>query len=262
MNPPELLYLWHPGTKNIFSGYGLAIAPNHLVGIVMIDRPKIADPAWLNEIKETFGEYLLTAMTKGGERGIVCQMLIDNDSTQYLKPFDDYPLTVSIRDALLLLLETMPAVTLALRWNPGSKLWNSMIIKATRLNGNAWILPSEEASLAVYETTLEKLLPDHPEDWSLVRGFCQGKPMLALLWEPTTNLEAAERVGELVLLAGGLELQGEAKETLLSQIRARREGLKARESFDALIMHHSQGTVWWDFEDQKKDPEEGKGETP
>lgn len=258
MNPPELLYLWHPRTKNIFSGYGLVIAPNHLVGIVMIDRPKIADPAWLNEIQETFGEYLLTAMTKGGERGIVCQMLIDSDSAQYLKPFGDYPLTVPIRDALLLLLEAMPAVTLALRWDPRSRLWNSMIIKATRLNGNAWILPSAEASLAVYETTLEKLFPDHPEDWSLVRGFCQGKPMLALLWEPTTDLEVVRRVEKLTLLAGGLELQREAKETLLSQIRARRENLKARESFHTLITHHPQGTVWWDF----KNPEEGKKESP
>lgn len=44
MNLPELLYLWHPGTKDIFSGYGLVIAPNHLVGVVMVDRPNTALP--------------------------------------------------------------------------------------------------------------------------------------------------------------------------------------------------------------------------
>lgn len=127
MKPPELRYLWHPGTESIFSGYGLAIAPNHLVGILMIDRPKKADPQWLKEIEETFGEYLLTGMTKGGERGIACQMLIDSDSTQYLKPFDDSPLTVPIRDALLLLLEAMPAVTLSLEWGQESGYWVSRI---------------------------------------------------------------------------------------------------------------------------------------
>jgi hypothetical protein len=36
---PPLVFLWHPGTRDRFSGYGLRIAPAHLVGVVMVDRP-------------------------------------------------------------------------------------------------------------------------------------------------------------------------------------------------------------------------------
>src|SRR5882724_12604731 len=37
---PPLVLLWHPGTRDIFSGYGLRMAPAHLVGVVMVDRPR------------------------------------------------------------------------------------------------------------------------------------------------------------------------------------------------------------------------------
>ena len=43
---PPLLFLWHPGTRDIFSGYGLAIAPLHLIGLMMVDRPRTVDPVW------------------------------------------------------------------------------------------------------------------------------------------------------------------------------------------------------------------------
>src|SRR2546423_14895398 len=65
---PKLLYLWHPGTPDTFSGYGLALTPAHLVGLVMIDRPQRAAPAWLRKIKDTFGSYQLATMTQGGAR--------------------------------------------------------------------------------------------------------------------------------------------------------------------------------------------------
>ena len=126
---PELLYLWHPGTADTFSGYGLVLAPAHLVGVVMIDRPRVADPAWLAEIKATFGPYQLVAMTQTGERGIVCQMLITMESTPYLKTFNDYPLTSAIRNALLPLLNNPPAATLTLRWDQASGYWISTIVK-------------------------------------------------------------------------------------------------------------------------------------
>ena len=125
---PALLYLWHPGTRDTFSGYGLARAPAHLVGLVMIDRPRSADPAWLEEIKTTFGAYQLAAMTHKGERGMVCQMHIAQESLPHLTTFA-HPLTRSIRTALLPLLDHPPAVTLALRWDPASGAWVSTILK-------------------------------------------------------------------------------------------------------------------------------------
>jgi hypothetical protein len=128
--PPEppLRYLWHPGTRDTISGYGLALAPAHLVGVVMIDRPEPADPAWLAEIEETFGRYELTTMTQGGERGLICQMYIAAESVPYLKVLDS-PLTNSIRTALLPLLDQIPLVTLALTWYPWRQYWVSNIIR-------------------------------------------------------------------------------------------------------------------------------------
>jgi len=125
---PELKFLWHPGTKDIFSGYGLLVGPAHLVGIVMVDRPKIADPTWLKEIEEMFGEYQLTVMTKAGERGMVCQMLVAEESVQYVRAFD-HSITQPIREVLLPLLGSLPAVTLAMRWDPLIRFWVSTIMR-------------------------------------------------------------------------------------------------------------------------------------
>jgi hypothetical protein len=126
-----LLYLWHPGTADMFSGYGLALAPAHLVGVVMIDRPRPADPAWLAEIRATFGDYQLTVITHGGERGLVCQMHIDAENVCYLKHFD-HPLTSALQTALLPLLSCLPVVTLALRWDQNIGLWVSTIVQEER----------------------------------------------------------------------------------------------------------------------------------
>ena len=129
MKTKELLYLWHPGTPDIFSGYGLPLAASsHLVGIVMIDRPTVADPVWLEKVQHTFGDYQLTAMTQRGERGIVCQMLIAEESIACLKTFD-HLLALPIRAALLPLLNTPPAVTLDLKWEQASGYWVSTLMK-------------------------------------------------------------------------------------------------------------------------------------
>ena len=61
---PPLTYLWDPGTRDHFSGYGLPIAPYRLVGIVMVDRPRTVDPDWLAEIERVFGTYQLVPMTQ------------------------------------------------------------------------------------------------------------------------------------------------------------------------------------------------------
>jgi hypothetical protein len=129
--PPEpaLRYLSHPGTEDTFSGYGLTLAPAHLVGVLMIDRPEPADPAWLAALAETFGGYALTAMTQSGERGLICQMHIAAASVSYLKARDS-PLTEAIRTALLPLLDELPLVTLSLTWYPWRRFWVSNIIRS------------------------------------------------------------------------------------------------------------------------------------
>ena len=83
----DLFFLWHPGTEQTFSGYGLTMQPGStefLTGLLMVDRPRPVDPEWLKEVEATFGECHLVAMAAGGERGIACQMQIEPDSLPYL----------------------------------------------------------------------------------------------------------------------------------------------------------------------------------
>lgn len=122
------LFLWHPGTADIFSGYGLVVAPAHLVGLLMVDRPDPVDPSWLAMIERTFDSYQLTAMTTGGERGLVCQMHIAEESMHYLRVLP-HPDIGALRDALRPLLDDVPAVTLHLAWSADHACWLSRIIE-------------------------------------------------------------------------------------------------------------------------------------
>jgi hypothetical protein len=110
---PPLIFLWHPGTVDRFSGYGLRIAPAHLIGVVMIDPPKPAASTWLEEIDQTFGAYDLVTMARDGARGIVCQMRIVEESRVHLRVLR-HPQSEEIRTALRPLLTEPPAVTLAM----------------------------------------------------------------------------------------------------------------------------------------------------
>jgi hypothetical protein len=123
-----LHYLWHPGTRDRFSGYGLIIAPWRLIGIIMVDRPTVADPAWLAEIEHTFGSYQLTAMTQTGERGILCQMVVAEDSRPYIRRLV-HPQNPALRSALRPLRGHPPAVTLAVRWEAARGSWVSAIVR-------------------------------------------------------------------------------------------------------------------------------------
>ncbi len=106
-----LFFLWHPGTEQTFSGYGLAMQPGSdefLVGLLMVDRPQPADPEWLKEAEATFGECQLAAMTATGERGIACQMQIEPTSLPYLRRYPDEK-AAAIQTALGPLLENPQA---------------------------------------------------------------------------------------------------------------------------------------------------------
>jgi hypothetical protein len=77
-------------------------------------------------IERTFGSYQFTEMTQSGDRGLVCQMMIAADSIQYLRVLP-HPQIGALRDALVPLLQDLPAVTLHLAWSTEHGSWMSRI---------------------------------------------------------------------------------------------------------------------------------------
>lgn len=131
----DLHFLWHPGTVNVFSGYGLVASKGikeSLVGILMVDRPIPVDPAWLHAIEATFGDYQLVSMTAAGERGIVCQMQIEPDSLSVLRQFPGAQ-SDAIRTSLEPLLTERPKPVFALRWNEEARVWCSQFSPSIEL---------------------------------------------------------------------------------------------------------------------------------
>ncbi len=131
----ELYYLYHPGTDNVHSGYGLAPdseRPGQLVGLLMVDLPQPADPLWLRSVANTYGECPLIPMTADGKRGLACRMVIEPDSLPYLQQFP-IPLTGRLQQALQPFLDEPPAPRLRLRWDPESRLWTSRFAPANEL---------------------------------------------------------------------------------------------------------------------------------
>ncbi len=123
----ELFYLWHPGSEALFSGYGLtteAGRKDRLVGLLLVDRPRPADPAWLEGVAATFGGYELVPMTAAGERGIVCEMVIAQESAPFVRQFAGQK-SADIQRALLPLLDHPPAPCFRLTWNEEVHAWQS-----------------------------------------------------------------------------------------------------------------------------------------
>ena len=132
----ELFYLWHPETDQIFSGYGLTHESgrkDRLVGLLMVDRPHPADPDWLEAVASTFGECQLVPMTAAGERGLACQMRIENGSIPYLRQFPS-KFSAAIQPALEPLLEEQPAPVLNLHWDEETRLWHSELATSNELS--------------------------------------------------------------------------------------------------------------------------------
>lgn len=130
LNRGELLCLYHPNTPDIFSGYGLVMHedwPGHLTGLLMVDRPYPANPAWLERIREAYGECELEPITTRGDRGLICQMHIEPDSLQHLRRFSP-AFGQPLQEALRPLLDEPPAPTLALRWDDTQHVWLSEMV--------------------------------------------------------------------------------------------------------------------------------------
>lgn len=132
----RLYFLWHPGTQDVFSGYGLTVQPGrieHLVGLLMVDRPQRVDPDWLTEVTAQFGGYELYAMTITQERGIACQMWVTVESRKYLRQFGVAQefLGQVLTQALTPLVQELPRPRLAVRWNESLRLWTSEFYQPT-----------------------------------------------------------------------------------------------------------------------------------
>ncbi|MCL4266688.1 MAG: hypothetical protein KJ069_26080 [Anaerolineae bacterium] len=130
-----LVYLWHPGTEEVFSGYGLTLAdgrPDRLVGLLMVDRPEPVSVAWLEQVGNTFGGYQLLAMTASGEQGIACQMQIEPDSLPYLRRFPSEK-SEAIQSALRPLLDYLPQPVFAVQWDDTTRTWRSEFIVSPEL---------------------------------------------------------------------------------------------------------------------------------
>ncbi len=131
----ELFFLCHPGTEHAFSGYGLTTQPGRnefLFGLLMVDHPRPADPEWLQQIEDIFGAVRLVAMTATGERGIACQMQIEQESLHHLRPFPGEKAT-AIQNALKPFLEHPPNPIFSLHWDNDSRLWRSEFAPSTEL---------------------------------------------------------------------------------------------------------------------------------
>jgi hypothetical protein len=122
-------------------------------------------------------------------------------------------------------------------------------VSSRQFRGNAWAMPSAAVAKTTYHTLLPQLLDRSPEDWSLVSGFFQHKPVLVFLWTLAVAPRLVATVQRTIRSAGGEELDEEPKTTLLSQLLARRLGLQAKEPFDTLTARHPKGKPVWDLED-------------
>jgi hypothetical protein len=131
----ELFFLEHPGTEQLFSGFGLTMrqgSKEFLVGLLMVDRPTPVDPGWLKEVKATFGEYQLVPMTVTRERGIACQMRIEPESLSYLRQYPGEN-AAALQTALEPLLDHLPYPVFTLRWDEASRAWHSQFAPLSEL---------------------------------------------------------------------------------------------------------------------------------
>ena len=126
IRPGQLYFLAHP-ESDLFSGYGLTTHDgrnDRLVGLLMVDRPQRADPAWLAELEHRYGDYQLLPMTARGERGLLAQMRVAAGSLALLERFD-HPIAAELSHVLQPVLDALPSPILKVRWDDEQKLWVS-----------------------------------------------------------------------------------------------------------------------------------------
>ena len=134
----DLLFLLHDGEVQ-FSGYGLVVesgCPHHLVGLLMVDRPKPASVAWLQQIEAQFGPVELKPKTRGGERGLVCHMWIDEASLVHVRQLPG-GFTQVLQQVLSVLLAHPPVPQLDVAWDAATRLWVSTFHQVSQIDAPA-----------------------------------------------------------------------------------------------------------------------------
>lgn len=129
INRGDLFFLTHPGTEDIFSGFGLAHQPGRndlLVGVLMVDRPNPVDPLWLRQVEQTFGGYQLVPVTAAGERGILCRMHIEPDSHNHLHQYP-FEKAYALQESLKPFLDKPPKPAFRMHWSHEQRTWLSQI---------------------------------------------------------------------------------------------------------------------------------------
>jgi len=123
--------LWHPGTEDTFSGYGIGKDTDYIIGLLMIDRPQIAPQEYLDEIRKEFGPYFVSPMTFDGCRGILCQMTIEEQSRRYVRRFDK-ELEDIILNNIDPLLEHKPKPHFMMGYSHELRLWTSTFYRGDK----------------------------------------------------------------------------------------------------------------------------------
>jgi len=96
----------------------------HIVGLLMVDRPVKAGREWLDEVEKAFGSYQLLPMTLDGDRGILCSMKIKRESREYVRELPS-DLSENLSDALSPLLKYRPNPRFRVWWDEDCRLWLS-----------------------------------------------------------------------------------------------------------------------------------------
>lgn len=114
----------------MFSGYGIPLkeGKSPLVGMLMVDRPSPCSPAYISELKDTFGEVFIGPMTSNYERGVYARMGIEDPlSLELLRDDVHRDKADYIRGALetAIRLGRLPKPRLRVEWSTKRGLWIS-----------------------------------------------------------------------------------------------------------------------------------------
>lgn len=91
---------------------------------MMVDRPYRVKRKWLADVEQAFGEFLLVPMTHDGDRGIVCQMRVREDSLKYIREFPSI-FSRLLADNLYPLLTDVPRPRFRVGWSEYHGVWVS-----------------------------------------------------------------------------------------------------------------------------------------
>jgi len=82
-----LYFLTHEGNPGIFSGYGIPLKEGEkspLVGMLMVDRPDRCSEAYLQGLRDSFGEVMLGPIISNGDGGLFAQVRIEDTLSRWV----------------------------------------------------------------------------------------------------------------------------------------------------------------------------------